>query len=47
MERLWMFHHSEWFKPYVAGYYAALLGLPTDREYIRLHADEILEKVQP
>ncbi len=28
MERVWMFDHSEWFKPYVAGYYAYHEDLP-------------------
>ena len=30
----WMFEHSEWFKPYVAGYYANLWGLSDDRDYV-------------
>ena len=42
MERQWMFEHSSWFKPYVAGYYANRLGLPTDREYVESHLDEII-----
>lgn len=46
MERIWMFEHSEWFKPYVAGYYAALFGLPTDREYVARHQDELIAKGQ-
>jgi hypothetical protein len=43
MERWWMFDHSSWFVPYVAGYYANLAGLPTDREYVEQHAEELLE----
>jgi hypothetical protein len=43
MKQVWMFEHSEWFKPYVAGYYVSLKGLPTDKEYILKHIDEILE----
>lgn len=43
MERPWMFQHSEWFKPYVAGYYAHRRGLPTDREYVMAHLDELLD----
>lgn len=42
MERFWMFEHSEWFKPYVAGYYAHLLGLSEDREYVLSHLDDLL-----
>jgi 5-methylcytosine-specific restriction endonuclease McrA len=47
MERHWMFEHSEWFKPYVAGYYAHLNGLPERKAYILTHLDELLalEKV--
>ena len=34
IERIWMFEHSEWFKPFVAGYYAWKKSLPDDREYV-------------
>jgi len=34
MNRVWMFEHSEWFKPYVAGYYADRLEMNTDREFV-------------
>lgn len=47
MERYWMFEHSEWFKPYVAGYYAAQNGLPEDREYVMAHLGELLELGRP
>ena len=36
MERIWVFEHSEWFKPYVSGYYYAQMArrngyaVPTD-----------------
>lgn len=43
MERYWMFDHSEWFRPYVAGYYAHLNGHPTDREYVMNNLDMLLE----
>lgn len=34
MERPWMFQHSEWFKPYVAAYYAVKAGiLPYTQDY--------------
>jgi len=42
MERTFMFEHSDWFKPYVAGYYASLKGLPTDRAYVMDHLNELL-----
>lgn len=34
MEQEYLFPHSEWFKPYVAGYYAHIHGLPDDRESV-------------
>lgn len=43
MEQYWAFEHSEWFQPYVAGYYAHLNGQPDDREYVMAHLDELLE----
>ena len=43
MERPWMFEHSEWFKPYVAGYYAHIQGLPTDHEYVMKNLNRLLE----
>jgi hypothetical protein len=42
-----MFEHSEWFKPYVAGYYAYTHGLPDDREFVNAHIDELLEYGRP
>lgn len=42
MERVWMFDHSEWFKPYVAGYYAHQNGLPDDRIYVEAHIDDLI-----
>ena len=42
MSRIWMFEHSGWFKPYVAGYYATLLKYDNDREFIELNADTII-----
>jgi hypothetical protein len=42
MERPWMLEHSEWFRPYVAGYYAHLHGLPDDRETVMQRIDELI-----
>lgn len=42
MQRVWMFDHSTWFKPYVAGYYAFHAGLPHDRESVINRLDEYL-----
>lgn len=43
MERPYMYPHSTWFKPYVAGYYAHLRGLPEDQKYVMEHLGELLE----
>lgn len=42
MERCWPFPHSEWFRPYVAGYYAHHFGLPDEREIVTDHTDELI-----
>lgn len=42
MERIWMFEHSEWFKPYVAGYYAFVHGEPDDRGYVMENLERLL-----
>ena len=47
MERFWMFDHSSWFIPYVAGYYAHLLNLPENREYVEKNAGKILGEFVP
>jgi hypothetical protein len=58
MERPYMFEHSDWFKPYVGGYYARQSGwtATTDYfqslhvcppEYVMAHIDELLAQVQP
>lgn len=42
MERPWILPHSEWFRPYAAGFYAAMNGLPDDRDYVAAHIDELI-----
>ena len=42
MERPWMLPHTEWFKPFCAGFYAAQNGRPTDYEYVLAHLDELI-----
>lgn len=42
MDRTWMFGHSQWFKPYVAGYYAYHHGLPHDREYVMANIERLI-----
>lgn len=43
MERPWLFEHSAWFKPYVAGYYAHLRGLPESKEYVKENLERLLQ----
>jgi hypothetical protein len=43
LERGWFLEHSEWFKPYVAGYYASIHGHPTDREWVMENLNKLLE----
>ena len=47
MERRWMFEHSEWFKPYVAGFYAHKHGLPETKEYVLDHLAALLQLEKP
>ena len=42
IEQYWMFEHSEWFKPYVAGYYAHQYGYSTERPFVEKHLDYLL-----
>jgi len=43
MARVWPWEHSDWFKPYVAGYYASVyLGEELDREKVEARLDELL-----
>lgn len=42
MARAWYLPHTPWFRPYAAGYYASVHGLPTDREYVMSHLEELL-----
>ncbi len=43
LERVYPFEHSEWFKPYAAGYYASVyLGEDLTREETMLRLDELL-----
>lgn len=43
MGRPYMFEHTEWFKPYVAGYYAHQNGEPDDRETVMANLDRLLD----
>ncbi len=43
MHRVWMLPHTPWFRPYVAGYYAHLRGLPDDPESVADRLDDLLD----
>jgi len=47
MEQVWMFEHSEWFKPFAAGYYASRHGHPTDKEWVLKHLEFLLNYGRP
>lgn len=47
IERPFMFEHSEWFKPYVAGYYAFSNSLPHDKAYVLANMDRLLDFGRP
>ncbi len=43
LDRPWIFEHSEWFRPYVAGHYARkYLGVDLSREEVETRMDELL-----
>ena len=43
MSRIWMFEHSGWFKPYVAGYYANLLHWHESKDWVKDNCDLIID----
>lgn len=48
MERSWLLEHSDWFKPYVAGYYAwTVFGLETTRAQVEAKLQYLLDAGQP
>ena len=47
MPQYWMFDHSDWFKPYVAGYYAHIHGHPEDRDWVEEHIEFLLSYGRP
>lgn len=42
MQRQWYLPHSEWFRPYVAGYYAAVHELPADKDSVLAQVDQLI-----
>lgn len=47
MEQPYFLEHSEWFKPYVAGYYAKQNGYPTDKPWVMEHLEMLLDYGRP
>lgn len=48
MEQTYLYPHSEWFRPYVAGFYAfTVLGLDLSREEVGERMEELLAAGQP
>lgn len=43
MERTWMMEHSEWFKPFVSGYYAHMHHLPDERGAVENNIDYLIK----
>lgn len=46
-DRPWLFQHSEWFQPYVAGYYAYVMGIEVSREHVEARLEAYLQMGQP
>lgn len=42
ISQFWMFRFEKWIQPYVAGYYAHLLGQPEDRKSVMANKDRLL-----
>lgn len=42
IEQPYLYEHSEWFKPFVAGYHAHLFGLPEDKAYVLENMERLL-----
>lgn len=48
MEQTYLYPHSEWFRPYVAAYYAfTVLGLDLTRDEVEARMEELLAAGQP
>jgi hypothetical protein len=46
LERPWLFEHTDWFVPYVAGYYAHTFGLELTREEVIAQAEDLILRGQ-
>lgn len=47
LERPYMFEHSPWFRVYVAGYYAARHGHPTEKAWVMENLEMLLDYGRP
>jgi hypothetical protein len=48
MDQLYIYPHSQWFRPYVAGFYAfTVLGEDLSRDQVEARLDELLAVGQP
>lgn len=45
--RAWLWEHSAWFRPYVAGYYASTVGVSLSRDAVEAELEHWLEVGQP
>ena len=43
MRRQWLFEHSDWFKPFAAGYYAHIHGLDDSRDAVMANLQRYLD----
>lgn len=46
MDQIWMFSHSPWFRPYVAGWAANLYGFSIDRAFVDEYTALLIELAQ-
>lgn len=43
IHQFWMFGHTEWFKPYVAGHHAFIVGLPDNKKFVSEHLEDLID----
>lgn len=43
LRQAWMHEHSEWFRPFVAGFFAHLAGVRSDLRFVTIHIDELID----
>ena len=47
LERMYMFEHSAWARPYIAAYYASIHGHPDDRRFVLANLESLLDYGRP